>query len=67
MLDQIVELVVGVDKRVKIDALEVGRRHPVELFAAIRARRRGVIDAPRISWQKAAAMGNHELQVRMIA
>src|SRR6516225_3599416 len=67
LLDQIVELMVGVDKRVKIDALEVGRRHPVELFAAIRPRRRGVVDATRIGRQEAAAMGNDELQVRMVA
>ena len=39
----------------------------MELFAAIRPRRRGVVDATRISRQEAAAMGDDELQVRTVA
>jgi hypothetical protein len=65
-LDQVFELVMGVDERVEIDPLQVGRRHPADALAAIRARRGGVVDAAWISRQKPAAMRDHQLEIRII-
>src|SRR6266478_3525633 len=56
LVDEIVELVVSVDEGIEVDPLEIGGRHPVEPFAAIRPGRRSVIDATRISGEEAATM-----------
>src|SRR6266436_2286593 len=67
LVDEIVELVVSVDEGIEIDPLEIGGRHPMQLLAAIRAGRRGVIDATRISGEETAAMGDDELEIGVIA
>src|SRR6516165_9844169 len=67
LFDEIIELVVGVDQRIEINSLQIGRRRPMQLLAAIWASRRGVVDTPRIGWQKTAAMGDDELEVRIVA
>src|ERR1700730_5924727 len=40
LVDEIIELVMGVDERVEVDPLQISGRHPMQLLAAIRARRR---------------------------
>src|SRR6266536_455590 len=61
-VDQVLQLVVGVDERIEIEPLQVGRRHLLEMHAGVGAGRGGVVDPPRISRQIAAAMGDDDLQ-----
>ena len=65
--DQVFELVVRVDERVEIDPFQIRARHPVDALAAIRTRRGGVVDASWVGRQKPAAMGDDELQVRIVS
>jgi hypothetical protein len=45
LLDEVFELVVGIDERVEVDPLQLSGGHAVDVLATIRARRRGVVDA----------------------
>ena len=66
LVDEILQLVMGVDERVEIKPFEVCRRHLFQMHAGVGPRRCGVVDAPRIGRQIAAAMGDDELQIGMV-
>ena len=66
LFDEIFQLVVGEDDRVEVEPLQIFGRHPVDFFAAIGPRRGGMIDAPGVGRQIAAAMGDDELEVGMV-
>ena len=64
--DQIFELVMGIDQRVEIQPLQISRRHFLDAGAGVGPRRGGVVDAPGIGRQIAAAMRQHDLQPGII-
>src|SRR5690348_14519003 len=66
LLDEVFKLVVREDNRVEIEPLQIRRRHPIYLLAAVGARRCRMVDAAGISRQIAAAMGDDELQIGVV-
>ena len=66
LVDEVLQLVVGVDEGIEIEPLQIGRRHLLQVLAAIRPRRGGVVDAPGISRQQTAAMGDDDLEAGIL-